>query len=229
MTTKNTKQTIRQGLRSALAKAAQDYALELHRQWGMEVTPDDYWIGGAEEPAGAPYQLRTCYFISLDEMQYIIDHGILRDEYDEYYDYCQRLAALSLDPPTFREWREHPDSRYADAALERLQTMKDDLEREADRLKQSQQPSAAPAPESPRPVSTLLRGDERLWDVALRGIGISMPDEYVMRLVRLAQKVHAFGLPSIHLDDLTEIEMETSEEVRKRVAEAKLQKGGVSV
>ena len=136
MTTTTTKQTIRQDLRSALAKAAQDYALELHRQWGMEVTGDDYWIGGAEEPAGAPYQLRACYFISLDEMQYIIDNGIRREEYDEYYEYCQRLAALSLDVPSFREWREHPDRRYAPAALERLQMMKDDLERETERVKQ---------------------------------------------------------------------------------------------
>lgn len=136
MTTTTTKQTIRQRLRTALAKAAQDYALELHRQWGMEVTGDDYWIGGAEQPAGAPYQLRTVYYISLDEMQYIIDNGILRDEYDDYYDYCQRLAPLSLDTPTFREWREHPDRRYDPAALLRLQMMKDDLERETERVKQ---------------------------------------------------------------------------------------------
>ncbi|MBQ8713071.1 MAG: hypothetical protein IJ551_09690 [Prevotella sp.] len=132
-----TNETIKQRLRSALAKAAQDYALELHRQWGMAVTGDDYWIGGPEEPAGAPYQLRTVYFISLDEMQYIIDHDIRRKEYDEYYDYCQRLSVLSLDVPKFRDWREHPDRRYDNAALRRLQTMKDDLERETDRLKHS--------------------------------------------------------------------------------------------
>ena len=126
--------TIPQRLRSKLADAANAYALELHRQWGMEVTGDDYWIGGAEEPCGAPYQLRACYFISLDEMQYIIDHGITRDEYDEYYDYAQRVAMLNLGTPSFRDWREYPDRRYDPAALERLQMMKDDLERETERL-----------------------------------------------------------------------------------------------
>lgn len=130
------KDTINRDLRQQLAKAAQDYALELHRRWGLEVTGDDYWIGGAEEPAGAPYQMRTVYFISLDEMQYLIDRDISREQYDEYYDYCQRVAMLSLDVPTFREWHQHPDRRYDPAALERLQRMKDDLERETERLKQ---------------------------------------------------------------------------------------------
>lgn len=134
--TQNKNTTIPQRLRQQLAKAAQDYDLELHRRWGLKVTGDDYWIGGPEEPAGAPYQLRTVYFISLDEMQYLIDHDISCEQYDEYYDYRQRLAMLSFDVPTFREWHQRPDRRYDPAALERLQMMKDDLERETERLKQ---------------------------------------------------------------------------------------------
>lgn len=134
--TQNKNTTIPQRLRQQMANVAQGYALELHRQWGLEVTGDDYWIGGPEEPAGAPYQLRTVYFISLDEMQYIIDHNISREQYDEYYDYCQRLALLSLDVPTFRDWHQHRVRRYDAAALERLQMMKDDLDRETERLKQ---------------------------------------------------------------------------------------------
>lgn len=130
-------------LAEQLAKAANGYALELHNLWDMPVTPDDYWIGGEEHPAGAPYQLCALYFISLDEMQYIVEHGITHEEYAEYDDYVQRIHQLdaeSLPAPGFIEWHCHPDRRIPADRLEEMQMQKDKFTRivdeEVERLKE---------------------------------------------------------------------------------------------
>ena len=138
MATNKTKPAIIRNLREQLAKAANGYALELHNMWDIEATADDYWIGGAEEPCGAPYQMHSYYFISLDTMQYIVENGITQQEYDEYQDYQQRVASVSdrLYVPEFREWREHPDRRYKPDALERIQMLQDQLDQEVERITQ---------------------------------------------------------------------------------------------
>lgn len=135
--TYKTGEAVKRHLRQQLKQAANGYALELHNMWGMEVTGDDYWIGGEEEPCGAPYQLRTLYFIPLDEMQYIVDHDISREEYDEYNDYLQRLGSIGgggFDIPGFREWREHPEQRIPADTLERLQMLQDQLDKEIENV-----------------------------------------------------------------------------------------------
>lgn len=139
MTTYKTKDAIKRHLREQLAHAANAYAQELHNLWDIPATPDDYWIGGEEQPCGAPYQMHSCYFLSLDTMQYIVDNGITQEEYDEYQDYAQRVASASdlLHVPEFREWREHPERRYKPDRLERIQMLQDELGREIERIKES--------------------------------------------------------------------------------------------
>ncbi|MBQ9646145.1 MAG: hypothetical protein IJV24_07300 [Prevotella sp.] len=65
-------------------------------------------------------------------------------------------------------------------------------------------------------ISTILQGDERLWDVALRGIGISLPDEYILRFTRLLEEVSKTGLKNITLDDMVTIQYAAHEDVRTR-------------
>jgi len=123
-------------LRSQLAKAANAYALELHRQWGVERTVDDYWIGGVEDPCVAPYSMHSNYFISLDTMQYIVDNGISQEEYDRYQEYVHIVASASdrLHVPKLREWRAHPERRYDIEALEHIQILQADICREVERI-----------------------------------------------------------------------------------------------
>lgn len=130
------KESIKKHLRKQLTDAANAYALELHRQWGMERTGDDYWIAGEEHPACAPYQLHAYYFLSLDDIQYIIDHGISQDEYDQYHTYCERLALINFSIPTLRQWRERPDRRVADDQLEHIQMLREQLGQEIERVKE---------------------------------------------------------------------------------------------
>lgn len=65
----------------------------------------------------------------------------------------------------------------------------------------------------------ILERGELLWDVALRGIGIQLPDEYVIRFNKLAQAVNMAGVENITLDELTDIELSAREEMKRRLAE----------
>ena len=65
----------------------------------------------------------------------------------------------------------------------------------------------------------LLRDDEALWDVALRCIGIQLPDEYVLRFVRLLDKAKEVGLGKITLDDSVDIEHGARQELERRIKE----------
>ena len=62
----------------------------------------------------------------------------------------------------------------------------------------------------------ILQHGETLWDVALRGIGIQLPDEYVVRFCLLCSKANEVGLDKVTLSDLTDIEFEARKEVEKR-------------
>ena len=63
----------------------------------------------------------------------------------------------------------------------------------------------------------VLQGEETLWDVALRGIGIQLPDEYVLRFCALTQKANQLGLDKVTLDDMAEIEYNARKEMERRV------------
>ena len=65
----------------------------------------------------------------------------------------------------------------------------------------------------------LLRDNEALWDVALRCIGIQLPDEYVLRFVRLLDKAKEIGLGKISLNDSVDIEHYAHHELERRIKE----------
>ncbi len=67
--------------------------------------------------------------------------------------------------------------------------------------------------------SGILKRDELLWDVAMRGIGIQLPDEYVLRFVRLLDKVKQLGLGQVSLSDFADIENEARQEMMNRTTE----------
>ena len=62
----------------------------------------------------------------------------------------------------------------------------------------------------------LLKDDELLMDVAMRGIGVQMPDEFVLRLCMLKKKADEVGMGNVTLDDYTKIEINAREEIEKR-------------
>lgn len=62
-----------------------------------------------------------------------------------------------------------------------------------------------------------MQGAETLWDIALRGIGIQLPDEYVLRFCQLVHKANQIGLEKISLSDMVEIETWAQQELERRV------------
>ena len=65
----------------------------------------------------------------------------------------------------------------------------------------------------------ILEGRELLWDVALRGIGIQLPDEYVLRFCALLEKYGEVGLDDISLNDFADIELSARKEMQRRLPE----------
>lgn len=65
----------------------------------------------------------------------------------------------------------------------------------------------------------ILRFPESLWDIALRSIGIQLPDEYVLRFTRLLTAAKDVGIDKINLADISDIERDCREEVKKRLKE----------
>ena len=65
----------------------------------------------------------------------------------------------------------------------------------------------------------ILRFPESLWDIALRSIGIQLPDEYVLRFTRLLTAANDVGIDKINLADIADIERDCREEVKKRLKE----------
>jgi hypothetical protein len=51
----------------------------------------------------------------------------------------------------------------------------------------------------------LLTEEEHLWDVALRGIGIQLPDEYILRFKRLLDLYGLRGLEKTTIEDFVTI------------------------
>lgn len=65
----------------------------------------------------------------------------------------------------------------------------------------------------------ILRFPESLWDIALRSIGIQLPDEYVLRFTRLLTAAKDVCIDKINLADIADIERDCREEVKKRLKE----------
>ena len=63
----------------------------------------------------------------------------------------------------------------------------------------------------------ILHDSEALWDVALRGIGIQLPDEYVLRFVRLMEVADKIGLEKVSLSDVVDIEHYARQEMKDRM------------
>jgi hypothetical protein len=122
-------------LREQMAKAANDYAVELHRQWGIKKGLDDYWIEGAEHPGAAPYQVHCVYYFDLSTLQYVVENNIRREEYEDYMVYVQCLADISDRLPIldFADWHEHPERRIKEESLENIRKLKNLLEEEIER------------------------------------------------------------------------------------------------
>lgn len=62
-------------------------------------------------------------------------------------------------------------------------------------------------------------GDELLWDVALRGIGIGLPDEYVIRFHMLLDTIRELGMSNVTIADMATVEHMARNEMESRLKE----------
>lgn len=65
----------------------------------------------------------------------------------------------------------------------------------------------------------ILTKKEQLWDVALRGIGIQLPDEYVIRFVGLLTLANHCGINKLTIGDMTDIENNARQSMENRLKE----------
>lgn len=66
----------------------------------------------------------------------------------------------------------------------------------------------------------LLTEEEHLWDIAMRAIGIQLPDEYLLRFKRLLDLYGLRGLGEISLDDVVSIEKDALTDLNARIEKA---------
>jgi len=63
----------------------------------------------------------------------------------------------------------------------------------------------------------ILTRKEQLWDVSLRGIGIQLPDEYVIRFVGLLTMAKNCGIDKLTIGDMTDIENNARQSMEYRL------------
>lgn len=70
----------------------------------------------------------------------------------------------------------------------------------------------------------LLTESEHLWDIALRGIGIQLPDEYILRFQLLVNLCNKKELKDITIEDFADIENIARRDLNDRIEKAKKEK-----
>lgn len=103
---------------------ANKYLDALCGQFGLSKA-DTMWIG---EEVGGVVEVSD-YFISFDEIRFIVDNNIGFNEFDEWYDYVNTLKMINYDicTPTLKSWHEGCP-RKTKSEIEKLKQLKKNVE-----------------------------------------------------------------------------------------------------
>lgn len=98
---KKTKDSMRVMLREQWKKACNGYLVELLRMWELDAYYG-YWIG---DEVGGVYDYGSGMFvITMDNIIYCVEHGVGREQYIEWQEYCCDASEFGFDMPNLKSW-----------------------------------------------------------------------------------------------------------------------------
>ena len=95
-----TKDDVKKEIRRQFECACNRYVLELLRMWGLD-SYYGYWIGNE---VGGVYDYDGCFTISMEDIIYIVEHDVEKEQYWEWQEYCVDAMEFNMDTPNLRSW-----------------------------------------------------------------------------------------------------------------------------
>lgn len=96
-----TKDSMKAMLREQWEKACNGYIVELLRMWELDAYYG-YWIG---EEIGGVYDYGGGMFtIGMKDIIYCVEHGVGREQYIEWQEYCCDASEFGFDMPNLKSW-----------------------------------------------------------------------------------------------------------------------------
>lgn len=127
-TTKNEarkiKPAVKRALHERLKAAADGYIVVLLDAWGLSC--DGLWVTGK---VGDWYEWGSELYISMSEAVYCVENDVSLQKFQDMQSYLLMAAEFDLELPDIESWHTHRFRRMPAESLERLQTMKLDLEK----------------------------------------------------------------------------------------------------
>ena len=88
-------------IKDNFARACEEYLKALCEMFEMPYE-QDAWVAGDIGTIACVGD----YFISMDEIRYIVDNDITFDEYLQYYDYCLEAHEYGITAPNLENWHK---------------------------------------------------------------------------------------------------------------------------
>ena len=120
----NTQKVIKKKLRAQYEKACNAYVNELLKMWDLEACYG-YW--NSDKP-GTIYHYGDTHNLSMEDIIYIVENDIERDEVLEWEDYLLDAHEFHFNLPNLQSWHKGCP-RVPEITFARLRAMKADLEK----------------------------------------------------------------------------------------------------
>lgn len=98
---KKTKDAVKRQLKEQWEHTCNGYLCELLRMWELD-GHYGYWI--AEEIGGVYDYGSGMFVITMDNIIYCVEHGVGREQYIEWQEYCCDASEFGFDTPNLKSW-----------------------------------------------------------------------------------------------------------------------------
>lgn len=115
-------------LREKFDAAVSAYEKELCHRWYIT---DGYWV--SDDKSGL-YYFRDEYYLTLENMVYVVDNDISYEEFVEWHKYNYKASEFRLNYITLRSWH-NGCQRASDEVFARLDKLKKDFEDACEKVK----------------------------------------------------------------------------------------------
>lgn len=90
------------------------------------------WVAG---DVGTVVCINDEFYVSLDDIIYMLDNDVSWNEFLQWWDYCMNTALLGFnDSPNLKSWHKGCPRKIDKETMERLLKMKRDLDAEVERI-----------------------------------------------------------------------------------------------
>ena len=119
----------KQILKEQFEVAVNDYLNAFLGQFELD-GHNGWWVG---DEVGGLYINGDLYYVTFEEMRYIVDNDIAEETYLEWYDYCDKCNAFELKPPTLKAYCQGCP-RVSEDEWKHLESQKSKLDNEIQRI-----------------------------------------------------------------------------------------------